>query len=149
MSGDDHIQDDVLRHSLDNPEDFWSHQAEHLHWHTQPSTILRKSRKALEDSGVFHDTWEWFPDGEISTCYNCVDRHVLAGNGKEVAIYYDSPVTKTKERYTYDQLLEEVEVLAGALREEGVRKGDVVMLYSKPTVPQVISSSTHQLMQCP
>lgn len=84
-------------------------------------------------SGVAHPTWEWFPGGEISTCYNCVDRHVAAGNGDRVAIYYDSSVTNTKEAYTYDQLLVEVETLAGVLREEGVKKGDVVMLYSKST----------------
>lgn len=135
MSGDDHIQDAVLRHSLENPEEFWAHQAEHLHWHTKPSTILGRSHKSLGDDAdnASHDTWEWFPDGEISTCYNCVDRHVLAGRGSEVAIYYDSPVTGVKESYTYEQLLDHVEVLAGALREEGVRKGDVVMLYSKST----------------
>jgi propionyl-CoA synthetase len=81
--------------------------------------------------GVVHPTWEWFSGGEISTCYNCVDRHVAAGNGDQVAIYYDSPVTNTKERFTYNQLLCEVETLAGALGQEGVKKGDVVMLYSE------------------
>lgn len=127
-----HIQDDVLRLSLDKPEEFWARQAEHLSWHTKPSATLRRSRRELQDGGgVSHDSWEWFPGGEISTCYNCVDRHVEAGHGDAVAVYYDSPVTGTKERYTYAQLRDEVEVLAGALREEGVRKGDVVMLYSE------------------
>lgn len=153
MSEEDHIQDEVLRHSLENPEEFWGHQAEHLDWHTKPSTVLLRSHKTLGASGVSHDTWEWFPDGEISTCYNCVDRHVLAGRGQEVAIYYDSPVTDTKERITYGQLLEDVEVLAGALREMGVGKGDVVMLYSKsPSGPWVICSlcpRTYTLAQCP
>ena len=125
-----HLQDQVLQHSLQDREQFWSHQAEHVYWHKKPSQALRLTGKA-PDSGVTHDTWAWFPNGEISTCYNCIDRHVLAGRGDQVAIYYDSPVTGTKERYTYSQLLEEVEVLAGALREEGVRKGDVVMLYSQ------------------
>ena len=41
---------------------------------------------------------------------------------------YDSPVTNTKQRITYSQLLDEVEVFAGVLREEGVKKGDVVMM---------------------
>jgi propionyl-CoA synthetase len=84
--------------------------------------------------GVVHATWEWFSGGKISTCYDCVDRHVTAGNGNQVAIYYDSPVTNTKETYTYNQLLSEVETLAGAPRQEGVKKGDVVMLYSKYTL---------------
>lgn len=54
-----------------------------------------------------------------------------AGNGDNVAIIWDSPVTGTKEKYTYKKVLDEVEVLAGVLREEGVRKGDVVLIYSK------------------
>lgn len=47
-----------------------------------------------------------------------------------MAIIYESPVTGVRERYTYAQLLDEVEVLAGVLREEGIRKGDVVLIYS-------------------
>ncbi|KAM0519500.1 hypothetical protein ACHAPE_003674 [Trichoderma viride] len=131
-----HIQDDILRHSLENPEEFWAHQAEHLYWHKKPSSTLKLTSKKLK-SGIEHDSWEWFPDGEISTCYNCVDRHVEAGHGDQVAIYFDSPVSKTKEKYTYRQLLSEVEVLAGALREDGVRKGDVVMLYM-PMIPAAL-----------
>ncbi|KAH7325985.1 hypothetical protein B0I35DRAFT_347428 [Stachybotrys elegans] len=130
------LQDQVLRRSLEDPERFWARQAEQLHWHSKPSATLHRSTKTLP-SGTSHDAWAWFPDGEISTCYNCVDRHVAAGNGDAVAIYYDSPVTNTKETYTYSQLLDEVEVLAGALREEGVGKGDVVMLYM-PMIPAAL-----------
>lgn len=130
----DHLQDEVLRSSLQNPEEFWARQAEHLVWHKKPSSTLQKTKKTLKD-GTTHGSWVWYPDGEISTCYNCIDRHVEAGQGDAVAVYFDSPVTKTKEQYTYKQLQDEVEVLAGALRADGVRKGDVVMLYSKSSYP--------------
>jgi propionyl-CoA synthetase len=60
-----------------------------------------------------------------------VDRHVLAGNGDETAIIWDSPVTGTKTKTTYEELLKEVETFAGVLRDEGVKKGDVVLIYSK------------------
>ncbi|KAH7148610.1 hypothetical protein EDB81DRAFT_883023 [Dactylonectria macrodidyma] len=133
---DHHVQDEVLRHSLEDPDDFWRHQAEHLHWHKKFTSTIQLTQKTLSN-GITHDSWEWFPDGEISTCYNCVDRHVLDGHGDSVAIYFDSPVTNTKEKYTYSQLLEEVQVLAGALREEGVKKGDVVMLYM-PMIPAAV-----------
>lgn len=126
-----HPQDDVHRHSLDDPESFWGRQADHLHWHKQPSSVLEHGEKVLDESGISHPSWSWFPDGEISTCYNCLDRHVLAGRGDSPAIFWDSPVTKAKQTYTYAQLLDEVEILAGALREEGVKKGDVVLIYSK------------------
>ena len=125
----DHPQDQVQRHSISDPESFWSHQADQLHWHKKPTAALARTTKSLK-SGEKHAHWEWFPDGEISTCYNCVDRHVLAGHGEAPAILYDSPVTNTKQRITYKQLLDEVEVFAGVLREEGVKKGDVVLVYS-------------------
>jgi len=125
-----HPQDEVQHHSMNDPESFWAEQASHLYWHKQPSSTLTRTPKSLK-SGTTHDHWEWFPDGEISTCYNCVDRHVLAGHGEENAIIWDSPVTKTKEKFTYNRLLAEVETLAGVLREEGVRKGDVVLIYSR------------------
>lgn len=124
-----HPQQSIHAASLQDPETFWSHHAQHLHWHKKPSRAIHRSRKALP-SGTL-DSWAWFPDGEISTTYNCVDRHVHDGHGENVAIVWDSPVSGTKEKYTYRQLLDEVEVLAGVLREEGVRKGDVVIIYSK------------------
>ncbi|KAF9882040.1 AMP-binding enzyme [Colletotrichum karsti] len=136
MENDLHPQDEVLRHSLQDPEGFWAHQAEHLHWHKKPSATLKKTKKTLK-SGVTHDSWEWFPDGEISTCFNCVDRHVHDGKGDAPAIFYDSPVTGTKQTFTYKQLLDEVEVFAGALRAEGVKKGDVVLIYM-PMIPAAL-----------
>lgn len=124
-----HPQDEVQAHSIKDPESFWKHQAEQLHWHKKPSRALTRSTKKVSN-GISHPSFKWFPDGEISTSYNCVDRHVNNGNGDATAIIWDSPVTGSKERYTYSQLLLEVETLAGVLREEGVRKGDVVLVYS-------------------
>lgn len=126
----EHTQDRALTASIQDPEKFWSYQASQLVWHKKPSTCLQQGTKNLSN-GVSHPHWSWFPDGEISTSYNCLDRHVKAGNGNVTAIIWDSPVTGKKEKYTYSQVLEEVETLAGVLREEGVKKGDVVLIYSK------------------
>ena len=124
-----HPQDEVQAHSIHNPESFWTHQAEQLDWHKKPSRALARPTKHLPN-GISYPSFTWFPDGEISTCYNCVDRHVKNGNGDSTAIIWDSPVTGSKEKYTYSQLLQEVETLAGVLREEGVGKGEVVLVYS-------------------
>ncbi|KAK2807033.1 hypothetical protein FQN50_005607 [Emmonsiellopsis sp. PD_5] len=132
-----HPQDLSQQLSLRDPEKFWAHHADQLYWHKKPSRSLRRTTKVLPASGISHEHWAWFPDGEISTTYNCVDRHVLNGNGDNVAIIYESPVTGVKEKYTYKDLLEEVEVLAGVLREEGVQKGDVVLIYM-PMVPAAL-----------
>lgn len=129
-----HPQRAALEQSLQDPETFWSAHAERLHWHRKPTRALSRQTKTLP-SGVQHEHWSWFPDGEISTTYNCVDRHVHNGLGDQVAIIWESPVTHTVEKYTYAQLLDEVEVLAGVLREEGVQKGDVVIIYSMHQLP--------------
>ncbi|KAF7896091.1 hypothetical protein EAF00_006106 [Botryotinia globosa] len=131
-----HPQDEVQSQSLADPQSFWAKQASHLHWHKPPTQILTEKTKTLK-SGTSHKHWEWFADGEINTCYNCVDRHVLAGNGEETAIIWDSPVTGCKEKISYQRLLKEVEVFAGVLREEGVGKGDVVLVYM-PMIPAAL-----------
>lgn len=79
-----HPQDEVQSHPLSDPETFWKHQAEHLHWHRQPLKTLNRTAKKLK-TGTSYDHWEWFPGGEISTCYNAIDRRVKAGNGDTVA----------------------------------------------------------------
>lgn len=129
MAPQPHPQKTVHETSLHTPDQFWLHHARQLHWHTPPSRAVTTRPKTLP-SGEQHTHWAWFPDGEISTTYNCVDRHVHEGNGEQAAIIWESPVTGAKEVYTYGRLLEEVEVLAGVLREEGVRRGDVVIIYS-------------------
>ena len=51
-----------------------------------------------------------FVGGELNTCYNAVDRHVVEGNGGQLAIVHDSPVTKTIKKISYRELLHEVKV---------------------------------------
>ena len=124
-----HSQDKAQARSLRDPDQFWMQHAGQLHWHCRPSRALKEWNKKLSD-GTTHPTWTWFPDGEISTSYNCVHRHVKAGHGSSTAIIWDSPVAGRKEKISYQQLQVEVEALAAVLREQGVRKGDVVLIYS-------------------
>ncbi|KAK3069946.1 hypothetical protein LTR53_011324 [Teratosphaeriaceae sp. CCFEE 6253] len=131
-----HPQDVAYEASISDPSKFWAHQATQLTWHTTPSTAFRKQTRKLK-SGVSHASWTWFPDGEISTSYNCIDRHVEAGNGDTTAIIWDSPVSNSKQKISYAELQEEVATLAGVLREEGVKKGDVVLVYM-PMIPAAL-----------
>jgi len=71
----------------------------------------------------------------MNTCYNAVDRHVDAGRGEQAAIIYDSPVTDQKRQYTYNELRDAVASFAGALRAQGVGKGDRVLVYM-PMIPE-------------
>lgn len=77
-----------------------------------------------------------------------MDRHVTAGNGDNVAVIWDSPVTGSKQKITYKELLEEVSTFAAVLREEGVKKGDVVLVYSK-FKPSLLRELEANELQCP
>ena len=113
-----------------DPEAFWMTAADAIDWVTKPSKAL------FADSAPLY---EWFSDSEVNTCYNAVDRHVLNGRGDQKAIIYDSPMTGTKYSITFSELLEKVAVLAGALKNKGISKGDRVIIYM-PMIPEGIIS---------
>ncbi len=106
--------------SMNNPTQFWGEAAEAIDWYKKPSKIL-------DDS--FPPLYRWFSDGELNTCYNAIDRHIEKGRGEQLALIYDSPVTQTKAKYTYNQLRDHVAAIAGALQKIGVQKGDRVIIY--------------------
>ncbi len=77
--------------SIEDPEGFWLEKAELVDWVQPPQVGLANDIEGIE---------RWYPDGTLNTCYNAIDRHVVAGRGDQVAIYYDSPVTQTKSAIT-------------------------------------------------
>jgi propionyl-CoA synthetase len=120
----------VYRRSLEDPEGFWGEAASALHW-------FEPWRKVLDDSRApFH---RWFEGGRFNTCYNCLDRHVEGGRADQTALIYDSPVTGTVRSFTYRELRDEVARFAGALRRQGVSKGDRVIIYM-PMVPEAVTA---------
>jgi propionyl-CoA synthetase len=121
---------DVYKSWQDNPDAFWMKAAEAIDWDTPPTKAL------FDDQAPFY---EWFRDAQVNTCYNAVDRHVLAGNGDRVAIIHDSQITGTISSITYAQLQIRVASLAGALSAKGVVKGDRVIIYM-PMVPEALEA---------
>jgi propionyl-CoA synthetase len=119
---------DAYQASITDPEQFWAEQAELVTWIKRPKQIL--------DSGNA-PFYKWFPDATLNTCYNALDRHVVAGNADRAALVYDSPVTDTKLTLTYAELLEKVAAFAGALRGFGVDNGDRVVIYM-PMIPEAV-----------
>ena len=111
-----------------DPQGFWGEAAKAIDWIRAPKTVFDAK------AGVYG---RWFPDATCNTCFNAVDRHVAAGRGAQTAIIYDSPVTGSKRRISYAELLEEVSTLAAVLAEKGVGKGDRVIVYL-PMIPEAI-----------
>ncbi len=114
--------------SIADPEGFWGEQARLVDWIRKPVRILDS------DDPPFY---RWFPEATLNTCYNALDRHVVAGHGDRAALIYDSPVTGTQRTFSYAELLEQVAAFAGALRAFGVEKGDRVVI-SMPMIPEAV-----------
>ncbi|KAF9911648.1 hypothetical protein EC991_002766 [Linnemannia zychae] len=131
---DKHAQAQVQHSSLKNPDKYWGEFASLLHWDQPYSKVL--THKPLAPPT---DAYHWFKDGKLNTCYNAIDRHVLSGRGKQVAIYYDSPLNNEKRQLTYQELLDQVQTCAGVLASHGLSKGDMVLIYM-PMVPEALVS---------
>ena len=114
----------------ENPEAFWAEAAKAIDWIKPPVRIFDA------EAGVYG---RWFPDATCNACYNALDRHVAAGRGGQVALYYDSPVTGSKRAITYAELLAEVEALAAVIADFGVGAGDRVVIYM-PMIPEAIAA---------
>ncbi len=114
--------------SISDPEAFWLEAAKAIDWAEFPSRAA-----APQPDGM----WSWFPDGRLNTCFNAVDRHVLAGRGDRVALIHDSAMTGQVRRFTYAQLQSEVARVAGMIAAHGVTAGDRVIIYM-PMVPEAV-----------
>ena len=122
-----HYQD-LYRRSITDPEGFWAERANDIPWYVKPQTTLSNDANGVA---------RWYADGQVNTCYCAIDYHVEQGRGDQTALIYDSPVTDTVASYSYSQLKEWTARVAGGLRELGVAKGDVVIIYM-PMVPETV-----------
>jgi len=113
-----------------DPEGFWMRAADAIDWERKPSKALFDDKAPI---------YEWFSDGMVNTCWNAVDRHVLAGRGDQIAIQHESPITLSTKGITYKQLQDRVASLAGALRMRGIEKGDRVIIYM-PMIPEALEA---------
>ncbi|MDJ0313313.1 AMP-binding protein [Arthrobacter sp. H35-D1] len=112
--------------SLSDPEGFWLEAANAVDWAAKPSRAHSDEDAPLS---------RWFPDGEMNTCHNALDRHVAAGRGDQTALIHDSAMRGEVTTYTYSELTAAVATFAGVLRSLGVGRGDRVVIYL-PMIPE-------------
>ncbi|MCW2165115.1 acetyl-coenzyme A synthetase [Microbacterium hydrothermale] len=110
-------------------EGFWADQARELHWHTPFTRVLDWSNPPFA---------EWFADGELNVAYNCLDRHVEAGNGDRIALRWEGE-PGDRRNVTYAELTDEVKRLSNVLIDLGIERGDRVAIYL-PMIPEAIAS---------
>ena len=107
--------------AISDPEQFWATIAKRLTWFTPWHTVTSSDYT----QGVF----QWFMGGTLNACYNCLDRHVIAGLGDKSALIWEGNNLDETTTYTYSQLLSEVERFANVLLAQGIQKGDRVCIY--------------------
>ena len=114
--------------SVENPDAFWAEQGKRLDW-IKPFTKVKNT--TYEYPGV---SIKWYEDGELNVSANCIDRH-LESRGDQVAIIWEGDDPSVDKKITYRQLHEHVCRLANALKEQGITKGDRVVIYM-PMIPE-------------
>ncbi|HLM87022.1 MAG TPA: acetate--CoA ligase [Solirubrobacteraceae bacterium] len=117
----------IYEQAAADPQAWWAAQAGELDW------FQRWTRVLDDDDPPFY---KWFTGGTLNVSYNCLDRHVIAGRGERVAFHWRGEGGSERD-ITYAELLAEVERCASALKDLGVRKGDVVGIYL-PMIPEVV-----------
>jgi len=119
----------IYEQAAQDPQAWWTGEAEKLHWFRKWDTVLDDSNPPF---------YKWFTGGKINASYNCLDRHVDAGLGDRVAFHWRGEEGQERD-ITYAELLAEVKRFASALKDLGVEKGDVVGIYL-PMIPEVVVS---------
>jgi acetyl-CoA synthetase len=110
-----------------DPEGFWAEQAGELHWDQPWDQVLDWSNPPFA---------KWFVGGKLNVSYNCVDRHVEAGNGDRVAFHWRGEEGEERD-VTYADLHRDVQRCANALKDHGIAAGDVVGIFL-PMIPEVV-----------
>jgi acetyl-CoA synthetase len=120
----------LWKKSIDNPDDFWLDVTKKLcYWKKEPTKgFVWKNPERAE--------FTWFEDGVTNMAYNCLDKHIEAGKGKQLALIWQGEPEDDSKTYTYEELRDEVNKAANVLKKLGVKKGDRVAIYL-PMIPEL------------
>ncbi|TFG13253.1 MAG: acetate--CoA ligase [Promethearchaeota archaeon] len=117
----------LYKKSIEDMEGFWGEQAQSLDW-------FKPYDKVWEKTNLFPGNW--FVGGKLNVAYNCLDRHVNAGNGDRIAIIWEADEPGEVRKFTYSELLKEVNKVANGMRKLGLKKGDRVTIWL-PMIPEL------------
>ena len=110
----------IYEYEKQDKEEFWLQAAKLIDWIVEP-------KRALDNSTGLAN--QWFSDGQMNSCFNAVDRHVLSGHGEQIAIQYESPITGASSSLSFAELQKMTAKFAGMLMQQGLAKGDRVIIY--------------------
>jgi len=114
--------------SVEDPEGFWAEQAETFTW-------FKKWDQVLHHDFIKPDI-RWFEGGKLNITVNCLDRHIETKGDQTAIIWEANEANEPSKKFTYHQLLAEVNKCANALKAQGIKKGDRICFYM-PMIPEV------------
>jgi len=113
--------------SINDMEGFWDDVAQRIDW-------FKPYDKVWEETELFPG--KWFVGGKLNVCYNCIDRHIEAGKGDQVALIWEADEPGEEKKYTFKELKEEVSKVANGMKNLGLEKGDRVTIWL-PMLPEL------------
>ena len=127
--------DKLYKESIENPEGFWSSQAElYLDWDKKWNEVKKTDLNKGEVS--------WFLEGKLNASYNCIDRH-LERHANRTAFIWEGDNPDDSKKISYKELHEEVCIFSNVLKKRGIKKGDRVCIYM-PMIPE----ATYAMLAC-
>ncbi len=114
--------------SIQDPEKFWGEVAERITW--------TKKWSKVRSFDFVEANIKYYEGGKLNVAYNCLDRHVDDGHGDQTALIWEGNNPKEDEKFTYNQLKDEVSKFANVLKNNGIKKGDRVCIYMQ-MIPQL------------
>jgi len=117
----------MYKESIDNSTKFWAKEGERLDW-------IKKFTKIKESDFSNEVSIKWYYDGTLNVAYNCIDRH-LEKRGDQTAIIWEGDDPNQSKTLSYKQLHDQVCRFSNALKNEGIKKGDIVTIYM-PMIPE-------------
>ena len=112
---------EMYNKSVSDPDAFWAEQAEKITWYEKWNKV--------SDVDFHNANIKWFEGGKLNVSYNCIDRHVEAGHGDQIALIWEGNDPEEDKRFTYNELLDEVSKFANVMKSKGIKKGDRVCIY--------------------
>ena len=110
----------IYTDSISNPDKFWAKKAERIDWIKKWDEVSNNDFNSAQI--------EWFKGGKLNVSYNCLDRHVNAGSGDEIALIWEGNDPKDDKKFSYSDLLIEVSKFSNVLKNNGIKKGDRVCI---------------------
>ncbi len=120
--------------SVDDPVSFWGEQGKIIDW-IKPYTRVKNTSYDAANLYI-----KWYEDGTLNASVNCLDRH-LAQRGDQTAIIFEGDDPTQARHVSYRELYEQTCRFANALRQLGVKKGDVVTIY----MPMIVETAVAML----